>query len=407
MQKFIINCIILIFCSIYGTSAYAQNTKTIKLAAINVLSGKFSEWGNRYQQGIKYAVEQINLQQGLAGCKIELIPVDNELNPEIAVQKTKELIENGVKHFIIGAGSHIGMALLPLAQEHKVLIFSYSIEADSLTGEKCSRYFFRTTANTTMHSNALAFWIVMNGYKNIFAIAQDYAFGRDAVSAFKKKIQELSPAVQVKGEIYHPIGQEDFTDTVKTIAESGAEIIFTSDYGQDIIMLIKEADLQGLKIPFAGYYLNDDLVIKETADNSVIVGSVGCENYTLAAPGEKNKEFIEKFHKEKGYYPTWQRSKAYMSVMFWAEAVKKAGTADVEAVIDAWEGLIYDGPAGKWYMRPCDHQMQMPMWIGKIEKDNPFFSHAFIKQASSIAERFITVPCENTGCPGLSKSLIK
>ena len=55
-----------------------------------------------------------------------------------------------------------------------------------------------------------------------------------------------------------------------------------------------------------------------------------------------------------------------MATMFWAEAIKKAGTDDVDAVIKAWEGLKYNGPAGEWVMRACDHQAQVPIWMAEI-----------------------------------------
>ena len=84
--------------------------------------------------------------------------------------------------------------------------------------------------------------------------------------------------------------------------------------------------------------------------------------------------------------------------MFWAEAVKKAGTTDVNAVIKAWEGLSYDGPAGVWTMRACDHQAQIPFWYTEIVKKTPFFKHAFEAPAGMIEAKNVSVPCEQTGC---------
>lgn len=47
------------------------------------------------------------------------------------------------------------------------------------------------------------------------------------------------------------------------------------------------------------------------------------------------------------------------------------------AVIKDWEGLTYDGPAGLWTMRACNHQAQMPFWFVEIAKKNKYFKHAF------------------------------
>jgi len=207
----------------------------------------------------------------------------------------------------------------------------------------------------------------------VFGIAQDYAFGRSAMAAFKKKLQMLDPSVKMVGEIFHPIGEKDFGPHVSKIISSGPDIVFTPNWGNDLAFLLKQARSSGLQAKFASYYLNNYVLVRGMADDQAVIGNFTAENYMVSIPTEKNRQFVKKFHKDRGYYPTWLRGKAYMATAFWAQAVKKAGKNDVEAIIDAWEGMIYDGPAGKWYMRPCDHQVQIPVWTAKIVKENPFF----------------------------------
>lgn len=403
MKNLVVSFIILLLWLTPG-SCETQGGEPVKLVVCESLSGPFQDVGKRYLNGVKYAVEELNSQDGLLGRKVEIIPIDNQFSPDIAVQKIKALSDKEeVKYVLTGLGSHIGLALSPLAKEKKFILFSYAAAADALTGEKCHRYFFRTVANTTMHSGALAFWAVSNGYKKIFGIAQDYAFGRSAMTAFKKKIQELDPSVKMVGEIFHPFKEKDFGPHISKIISSGADIIFTPNWGRDLGHLLKQARSSGLKPKFMGYYLNDYLLIKKMADDQAMIGNFTAENYMVSIPTEKNKEFVKKFYRNKGYYPTLAPGKSYMAAAFWAQAVKKAGKDDVEAVANAWEGLIYDGPAGKWYMRPCDHQAQMPVWMAKIVKDNPFFAHAYVGEATTIPAKFIAIPCLKTRCPGLEK----
>ena len=65
----------------------------------------------------------------------------------------------------------------------------------------------------------------------------------------------------------------------------------------------------GLKQKIVSYYINDEVMISSLGDDSLILGDMGAETYMLSIPTEKNKEFIAKFHKDKGYYPTWLRGK--------------------------------------------------------------------------------------------------
>ncbi len=267
-----------------------------------------------------------------------------------------------------------------------------------MTGEKCTRNLFRAGTNTDSHSYALAWWVKERGFKKVFCIAQDYSFGQQAVAAFVKKLKEIAPGVEIVGEVLHPIGTKDFAPYVSQIISSGADVVFTSNWGSDLTLLIKQARPLGLTSKFACYFLNDDTAIAAIGDDEAVIGSVSAEMYMLSIDNPANKKFREGFKKSNGVYPAFVRGKSYMAIMFWAEAVKKAGSVEVEAIIDAWEGLTYDGPAGKWTMRACDHQAQIPMWIAEFVKDNPFYDHAYVGPARMIASEKVAVPASETGC---------
>ncbi len=384
-----------------GVASAAWAGGTIKLGVMEPLSGTFKDIGDRYLEGVQYAAEVLNAKGGINGMKLEVIPVDSELNPAVATRKaTKLLMSDGVHHFCGGTGSSVGGAMVQLANSQNALFFTYGMAAASLTGDKCTKNFFRACANTDNQSYALAVWVAQKGFKKVFCLAQDYSFGKEAVAAFTKKLAELNPQAKIVGTALHPIGTKDFAPYVSQVIASGAEVVFTSNWGNDLTLLLKQAKPLGLKAKFACYYLNDDNAITAVANDDAVIGSQAVEEYMLTIPGQSNKEFIEGFKKAKGYYPTWLRGKAYLATMFWAEAVKKAGSAKVSDVIKAWEGLSYDGPAGKWTMRACDHQALMPMWTATIVAKNPFFKHAYVGPATMVPSDKVQVPCKDTGCKG-------
>jgi len=372
---------------------------TIKIGVTEPLSGTFKDIGERYAEGVTYAAKVINESGGLLGKKVEVILIDSELKPDVATRKAQNLIlKDGVKFFTGGTGSSVGAAMQQLAERQNVIMISYGMAAASMTGEKCNRNFFRNCANTDQQSYALADYIGKKGYKKIAIIAQDYSFGKEALAAFKKKIAQVNPQAKIVVELYHPAGTKDYAPYASQIIAAQPDIIFTPNWGNDLTLLLKQGRPMGMKQKVFSYYINDEVTIQALGDDSLMIGNMGAEVYALSIPTKKNEEFVSRFHKEKGYYPTWLRGKAYISTMFWAEAVKKAGSADVDAVIKAWEGLTYDGPAGLWTMRACDHQAQMPLWIVEIAKDNKFFKHAFEVPAGVAAAKDVEVSCAETGC---------
>ena len=379
--------------------ALAAAQGTIKLGATEPLSGTFKDIGERYLEGVQYAAKVINESGGLLGKKVEVVPIDSELKPDVATRKAQAMIlKDEVKFFCGGTGSSVGAAMSQLAEKENVIMFTYGMDAASMVGEKCNKNFFRPGGSTDGRSFALAQLVVNKGYKKVGIIAQDYSFGHEAVAAFKKKISKISPSTQIVAEIYHPAGTKDYAPYASQLIAAGPDVIFTPNWGNDLTLLVKQGRPLGLKQKIVSYYINDEVMISSLGDDSLILGDMGAEIYMISIPTQKNKEFIAKFHKDKGYYPTWLRGKAYTATMFWAEAVKKAGTTDVAAVIKAWEGLTFDGPAGLWTMRACDHQAQVPYWTAELVKDNPYFKHAFVGPATMIPAKEVEVPCEETGC---------
>ncbi len=371
---------------------------TIKIGCVEPLSGNAKDTGERYLEGVEYAAKVINESGGLFGKKVEVVKVDSEMKPDVAARKATNLIlKDGVKVFCGGSGSSVGAAITQLAEKQNAIMYTYGMAAASLTGEKCSRNFFRACGNTDQQSGALAHMAKAKGFKRVAIIGQDYSFGKEAVEAFKKKWKQLNPSAPIVAEIYHPMGTKDFAPYVSQLIAAKPDLVFTPNWGNDLFLLIKQGRPMGLKAKFVTYYVDDDEMIETVGDDAYVLGDFGAQVYMLTIPGKKNQEFVEKAFKDLGHYPS-RLAQPYMATMFWAEAVRKAGTTDTEAVIKAWEGLTYEGPAGTWTMRACDHQNIMPFWGAEIVKESKFFKHAYVGTASMIPAKEIETPCAETGC---------
>src|SRR5512143_1100407 len=183
--------------------AAAQDT--IKIGGVEPLSGTFKDIGERYLEGVQYAAKVINESGGLLGKKVEVIPIDSELKPDVATRKAQALIlKDEARFFCGGTGSSVGAAMSQLAEKQNVIMFTYGMDASSMTGEKCNKNFFRPGGSTDGRSFAIAQMVVKKGFQKVAIIAQDYSFGHEAVDAFKKKLLQLNPKAQIVAEIFHP-----------------------------------------------------------------------------------------------------------------------------------------------------------------------------------------------------------
>ncbi|PHJ38732.1 hypothetical protein P378_08365 [Desulforamulus profundi] len=60
---------------------------------------------------------------------------------------------------------------------------------------------------------------------------------------------------------------------------------------------------------------------------------------------------------------------AYIQVYLWAEAVKKAGTTDVDKVREAAKGLEYRAPEGLVKIEAENQHLWKPVRIGEVQED--------------------------------------
>ncbi len=376
----------------------------IILGVCEPLSGVMKDVGDRYLDAVKFSAEQINKKGGILGKKVVVIAEDSQLKPDVATRKaTKLILEDKADVIMTGTGSHIALAMMKVAEQYKKIFLTYGTEAASITGKEFNPYMFRACLNTDQHSFAImAYFAKYTKFKKFYILCQDYAFGREAAEGFKKKIKTI-PGAQLLGEEFHPIGQKDFAPYISKIMASGAEVVLTGNYGPDLDNLIKTGASLGWKCITGNYFLNDAYrmqVVKEAA-----VGHMTADSYMLTIDTPENKAFRDAWHEgHKGMdvgfiWPDLAMGRCYYAVQWLGDAIKKAGSADAEKVIKAWEGMDYNMPWGKVTMRACDHQMLTPGVAAVIEAKSEFYPFPYGGKPVIIPAEEITVPPAETGNP--------
>jgi len=375
----------------------------IKIALFDPRSGPFKRTGDTYAAALLFLAEEINESGGLLGRKVEIIEEDSQLKPDVAVRKATKNIMEGVKFIATGTGTHVALALQQVAAKEKVLFFSYGAEGDEVTGKFCSPYTFRVSPNTEMRSLAIANFLATKPFRKFYTMNMDYAFGHDAAKGFIRRVKQAMPDAQIVGEEYHPIANKDFGPYISKIIAAKPDVIFTGNWGVDLVNLIKQSREMGMNAPFICYYLNDPSQVLNVVGDTAI-GSWGCEAYMETIRTPANKDFLERWSKKKKFvdfekWPAINIGKAYNGAKFMMEAIKKAGTVDIPTVIKTWEGMQWDSVIGKIAMRAEDHQVMMPLPIGPIIKaTNEFYPFPYVGEPYMVPIEKTTVPLSETGC---------
>ena len=383
-------------------SGAALAADRVKIVHIDPFSGPFQELGDRHFMATQFAVDEINAQGGLLGKKVELFNEDSQLKPDIAARKAlRAVMQDGATVIIQNISTAVAKAMMNVAQEHNVLQVSHATYSDELTGKDFIPNFFRTCYTTGQFSRAFASYFATKPYRKFYLINMDYVFGHAVADDFIAAMKKAIPDVQIVGNDFHPIATKDFAPYISKIIASGAEIVYTGNYGTDMETLMKHATQMGMKARWASNQLDDHVVLSNIREYAI--GAIVVSMYSPYAETEMNKMLLEKWHKKykdtKYPWPTNPVGYIYNGCMFLFEAVKKAKSIDPKVVSKVWEGMEYEGVVGKNTMRACDHQNLAPLMLSEIQAKSEFFPFPYLGKPVIIPAEQVAIPPNETGNP--------
>ena len=365
----------------------------------DVRSGAFKSNGDRFMMGLGIAMKEINKAGGLLGRPVELAVEDNQMKPEIAVQKLKKLIlEDKCEAVFHGSSSAVAMSIAQAIPRYKKLYISVAAMAMGVTGEAFSPYVFRTDSNVVLLAKPLAMYFGKQPqYKKVYMINQDYSYGHDVAQYYEKFIKEVNPNAEIVGKDFHPMFNKDFGPYISKVKASGADYLLTGNWGTDLLQLMIQGRSLGLNIPIAGI-LMADFPTAAAMPGDEEVGNFGAASFIPGLNTPKANAFEKYIYDESGgTWPVEQIWQGYKAMTLYAAAVRKAGSLDVQKVIAAFEGLTWEAPTGKVTMRPKDHQLIQPMCLGKVEKGSKYFGFPYLKPFEVIPAEELIYPPEDYG----------
>lgn len=353
-----------------GASAFAQDSDPIKIAHVYGKTGALEAYAKQSQTGLMMGLEYAtDGTMEIDGRKIEVIEKDTQLKPDVGKSALAEAYGDDEVDIAVGpVSSGVALAMLPVAEEYEKILLVEPAVADSITGENFNRYIFRTARNSSQDAIANAVALGGEGVK-IATLAQDYAFGRDGVAAFKDAL--AGTGAELVFEEYVPTDTQDFTAPAQRIFDAlkdqdGRKFLFVIwAGGNNPIGKIKAMDPErfGIEIATGGNILAAMKAYKE------LPGMEGATYYYYEIPKNPVNDWLVKEHEARyGEPPDFFTAGGMAAGIAIVEAIKKAGgSTDTEDLISAMEGMEFETPKGKMVFRPEDHQALQSMYHFKID----------------------------------------
>ncbi len=350
-----------------AVSAFAVNAaETIRIGDINSYK-RLPAFTIPYRNGTQLAVEHINANGGVLGRKLEIISRDDQGKPGAAVRIAEELFVKEKVVMISGSlFSHIGLALTNYAGQKKRLYLASEPLADSIVWANGNRYTFRLRPSTYMQAAMLAEEGAKSGAKRWATIAPNYAYGKEAVAAFKLLLKQKNPDVEFVGEQWPALFKIDAGAEIQALQAVKPDGIFNVTFGNDLTKFVREGELRGLfKNRVVLGLLSGEPEYLDPLGAEAPVGWIvtGYPWYDINTPA--HAAFRKAYEDKYNDYPRVGSLVGYNTMLAIAAAIKRAGSTDTEALVAGFEGLTFDSPVGPITFRKIDHQSTMGAYVGR------------------------------------------
>ena len=372
--------------------ALAQS-KDIKIAHIYSKTGPLEAYGKQTQIGLMMGLDHATGgTMQVAGRKIVVIEKDDQGKPDQGKNLLAAAYGDDKVDIAVGpTASPVALAMLPVAEEYKKILLVEPAVADSITGDKWNKYIFRTGRNSSQDAIANAVAIDKEGV-TIVTMAQDSAFGRDGVKAFKEALKKA----KLVHEEYLPPATTDFTAGGQRMIDKlqglpGRKIIFIIWAGGNPFK-IADMDLKrhGIKIATGGNILPAMVAYKQFS------GMEGAAYYYFGMPKNPiNDVMVSMHYREFKSPPDFFTAGGFSAAMALVTALKKTnGDTSTNKLIQTMEGMSFDTPKGKMTFRKEDHQAMQSMYHFKIKVD-PAFAWGVPELIREIKPEEMNVPLRN------------
>jgi urea transport system substrate-binding protein len=354
-----------------------QAAETIKIGVLHSLSGTMAISETTLKDTMLMLVEEQNKKGGLLGKKLEAVVVDPASNWPLFAEKAKELILKHKVDVVFGNWTSVSRkSVLPVFEELNHMLF-YPVQYE---GEESSRNVFYTGAAPNQQAiPAVEYLLSEDGgaAKRWVLLGTDYVYPRTT----NKILRAFLHAKGVKDsdimENYTPFGHSDWQTivaNVKKFASAGKKTAVVSTINGDAnIPFYKELGNQGIKaedIPVIAFSVGEEELAG--LDTKPLVGHLTAWNYFMSIETPENTAFIKKWHafiKDKKRVTNDPMEAHYIGFNMWVQAVKQAGTTNIDAVRQAMYGQKFKNLTGGVAVMNTNHHLSKPVVIGEIQED--------------------------------------
>ncbi|MBB3229649.1 urea ABC transporter substrate-binding protein [Halomonas stenophila] len=350
----------------------------IKVGILHSLSGTMAISESTLKDTLLMLIERQNAEGGLLGRQIEPVVVDPASDWPLFAEKARELLAQEEVDVIFGNWTSVSRkSVLPVVEELNGLLF-YPVQYE---GEESSENVFYTGAAPNQQAIPAVDYLMNEvGAERWVLAGTDYVYPRTTNKILEAYLKAHGVADEDIMVNYTPFGHSDWQNIVSDIKRFGSQgkktAVVSTINGDANVPFYRELGNQGIDaadIPVVAFSVGEQEL--SGIDTAPLVGHLAAWNYFMSVDTDANYDFIDSWIEYTGdeMAVTNDPMEAhYLGFTMWKEAVRKAGTTDVDAVKDAIIGVSVPNLSGGHAAMMPNHHITKPVLIGEIQDNGQF-----------------------------------
>ena len=313
-----------------GALTAAHAAPTVKIDAVEELSGAGAISGSNFDNGAKMAVKEINASGGILGRHIDFRDFDTQSNPGVASALIRKAADDGA-YAILGPGFSGSVIIAEKQAALAKIPDLVGAEANNITAQG-NAYLFRTSLDQAQSMPSVASFMTHDLHaKKVALVWVDNDFGKDGRDSIRADLEKMGASVVT--DIPVEQGQVDYTSAILKVQGSKPDALFLYlNEGGDARFLV-QLRKYGFTKPIVGQSsLANPSVIslaKSAADG------VYCQvGLTTAAKSPLVQKFVADYENQYHSVPDQNSFKGYIAMQTVKAATEKLKKFDSQALAD-------------------------------------------------------------------------
>lgn len=350
-----------------------SNSDPIRVGVLFSDTGVISTIETSQLMGTLFAIAEINEAGGVGGREIVPVRYDPQSSPGVYRVLAERLVLHDRINVIFGGYmSSTRKAVLPVIEKWNRLFFYPTL----YEGFEYSPNIIYTGAAPNQNSIQLAEFMSSNYGGRVYMVGSDYIYPYESNRIMSDLVLQRRDGEKV-GERYLRLDAtiEDFLPVIEDIRDARPDFIFSTVVGDSTQWLYRayaEVGLDPKTMPIASLTTLEAEVSQMGAD--VAVGHVSSAPYFQSIDSSVNRTCLANFRRRFGeeVVPNAGWEAAYFQVYLFANALSKAGSDEIDALMPHLLGSEFDAPQGRVRIDPTNNHTCLFPRIGVANASGQF-----------------------------------